>query len=97
MSYYHHTNLPSSRRHLWGAFWINILFLLVEVAGGIFTGSLALLSDAGHMLTDVGAMGLAIIVSRMADCPPDECRTYGYLKTEILGTMVAGKMIYNNF
>jgi cobalt-zinc-cadmium efflux system protein len=51
---------------------------------------LALLSDAGHMLTDVGALGLAIIVSRLADRPPDEHRTYGYLKTEILGAFING-------
>ena len=87
---HHYTDLPSSRRLLWWAFWINFLFLLIEVAGGIYTGSLALLSDAGHMLTDVGALGLAIIVSRLADRSPDENRTYGYLKTEILGAFING-------
>jgi len=75
---------------LWWAFWINFIFLIVEVIGGFYTGSLALLSDAGHMLTDVGALGLAIIVSRLADRPPDDRRTYGYLKTEILGAFING-------
>ena len=87
---HHYTDLSSSRKLLWWAFWINFLFLLIEVAGGIYTGSLALLSDAGHMLTDVGALGLAIIVSRLADLSPDENRTYGYLKTEILGAFING-------
>ena len=45
------------------------------------------------MLTDVGALGLAIIVSRMADRPPDERRTYGYLKTEILGAFINGSTL----
>ena len=87
-----HQHPPSStnRKYLWWAFWINLIFLIVEVAGGLFTGSLALLSDAGHMLTDVGALGLAIIVSRLADRPPDERRTYGYPKTEILGALING-------
>ena len=90
MNHLHHTVFPSSRKLLWWAFWINFLFLLVEVVGGIYTGSLALLSDASHMLTDVGALGLAIIVSHLADRPPDKHRTYGYLKTEILGAFING-------
>jgi cobalt-zinc-cadmium efflux system protein len=87
-----HQHLPSSinRKYLWWAFWINFVFLIIEVIGGLFTGSLALLSDAGHMLTDVGALGLAIIVSILAERPPDERRTYGYLKTEILGAFING-------
>ena len=85
-----YSHSSSNRKYLWWAFWINFVFLIVEVIGGIYTGSLALLSDAGHMLTDVGALGLAIIVSRLADRPPDERRTYGYLKTEILGAFING-------
>ena len=90
MSYHQYTNLSSSRKLLWWAFWINLVFLIIEVVGGIYTGSLALLSDAGHMLTDVCSLGLAIIVSHMAGCPPDGRRTYGYLKTEILGAFING-------
>ena len=70
-----------------------ILFLIIEIVGGIYTGSLAVLSDAGHMLTDVGALGLAIIVSHLADRSPDTRRTYGYLKTEILGAFINGASI----
>ena len=85
-----YSHSSANRKYLWWAFWINFVFLIVEVIGGFYTGSLALLSDAGHMLTDVGALGLAIIVSRLADLPPDERRTYGYLKTEILGAFING-------
>ena len=88
-----HPYSSTSRKYLWWAFWINFIFLIIEVIGGVYTGSLALLSDAGHMLTDVGALGLAIIVSRMADRPPDERRTYGYLKTEILGAFINGSTL----
>ncbi|MDP6936436.1 MAG: cation diffusion facilitator family transporter [Candidatus Marinimicrobia bacterium] len=86
----HHHHHGNNRNRLWWAFWINFLFLIVELVGGIITGSLALLSDAGHMLTDVGALGLAIIVTGLAAKPPDERRTYGYLKTEILGAFING-------
>ena len=88
-----HPYSSTSRKYLWWAFWINFIFLIIEVIGGVYAGSLALLSDAGHMLTDVGALGLAIIVSRMADRPPDERRTYGYLKTEILGAFINGSTL----
>ncbi len=88
-----HPYSSTSRKYLWWAFWINFIFLIIEVIGGVYTGSLALLSDAGHMLTDVGALGLAIIVSRMADRPPNERRTYGYLKTEILGAFINGSTL----
>ena len=88
-----HPYSSTSRKYLWWAFWINFIFLIIEVIGGVYAGSLALLSDAGHMLTDVGALGLAIIVSRMADRPPDELRTYGYLKTEILGAFINGSTL----
>jgi len=94
LSPYHHTNLSTSRKLLWVAFWINLLFLFIEIWGGVYTGSLALLSDAGHMITDVGALGLAIIVSRLADRPPNERRTYGYMKTEILGAFINGASLF---
>jgi len=87
---HHYSHSSSNRKFLWWAFCINFVFLVLEVIGGLYTGSLALLSDAGHMLTDVGALGLALIVSRLADRPPDEHRTYGYLKTEILGVFING-------
>lgn len=78
------------RTRLWWAFGINLIFLVVEVLGGLFTHSLALLSDAGHMLTDVMALGLAILVSRLAERPPDARRTYGYMRLEVIGAFVNG-------
>jgi cobalt-zinc-cadmium efflux system protein len=66
-SHHHHRETAAAaRRALWIAFAINLAFLAVEFAGGILTGSLALLSDAGHMLSDVGALAIALIASRIA-------------------------------
>lgn len=78
---------------MWIAFWINFLFLLVEIAGSLYTNSLALLSDAGHMLTDVGALGIAIWVSHLGDKPRDNRRSYGYMRAEIIGAFVNGAML----
>ncbi len=79
-----------SYQRLWWAFAINSVFLLVEIAGGIMTNSLALLADAGHMLTDAGALGLAILVAHMAERAATPQRTYGLLRAEVLGAFVNG-------
>jgi len=68
-------------------------FLVVEVAGGLWTGSLALLADAGHMLTDVGAIALSFLAVRIAQRPPSALHTYGFLRTEILAALVNGAVL----
>ena len=62
--------------------------LAVEVAGGLWTGSLALLADAAHMLTDVGGLVLALFASWVATRPPTPEKTYGYYRVEILAALV---------
>ncbi len=79
---------PYSR--LWWAFSINLVFLIVEVLGGILTNSLALLADAGHMLTDVGALALAIFVAYLARKPATPGKTYGLLRAEVIGAFING-------
>lgn len=69
-------------------------FMLVEVAGGIISGSLALLADAGHMLTDVGALALALLSAIIGRRPPDDRRTYGYRRWEILAALVNGAALF---
>jgi len=63
-------------------------FLVVEVAGAIWTGSLALAADAGHMLTDVGGLALALFAVWVAARPPTPEKTYGYYRVEILAATV---------
>lgn len=62
-------------------------FMLAEVAGGLITGSLALLADAAHMLTDVGGLALALIAIRFAERPATPQMTWGYLRSEVLATL----------
>ena len=79
---------PYSR--LWWAFAINLVFLVVEVIGGLMVNSLALLADAGHMLTDVGALALAIFVAHLARRAATPNRTFGLLRAEVLGAFLNG-------
>lgn len=65
-------------------------FMVVEAVGGWVSGSLALLADAGHMLADVGALGLAALTSWIARRPADDAKTYGYQRWEILAALVNG-------
>lgn len=63
---------------------LNLLFVTVEAAMGVATGSLALLSDAGHNLSDVASLGLSMVAFRLARIPPTSQYTYGYRKSTIL-------------
>lgn len=78
-----------SRKRLWWALGINLSFLIVEAIGGWLTGSLALLADAGHMLTDVLALGLAIFVAHLAERPATPQRTFGFLGAEVVGAFLS--------
>lgn len=61
--------------------------MVAEVVGGLLTNSLALLADAGHMLTDVGGLGLALLAIKFAERPATPERTYGYYRVEILAAL----------
>ena len=63
-------------------------YMLVELAGAFLTGSLALLADAAHMLTDVGGLALALFAIWIAARPPTPAKTYGYYRAEILAALV---------
>ncbi len=64
--------------------------MVAEVIGGLLTNSLALLADAGHMLSDVAAPGLALFALPMARRAPTPRRTYGFYRTEILAALFNG-------
>ncbi|HEY4733644.1 MAG TPA: cation diffusion facilitator family transporter [Gemmatimonadaceae bacterium] len=64
--------------------------LIVEVIGGVMSNSIALLADAGHMLTDVAAVGLALFVAWFSKQPGTPEKTYGYLRWEILAAFING-------
>jgi cobalt-zinc-cadmium efflux system protein len=84
-----HANDGNMRRVLL-ALYLTSAFMLVEVAGGILSGSLTLLADAGHMLTDSMALALAAVAFRVSRRPPDARLSYGYQRFQMLAAFGNG-------
>jgi cobalt-zinc-cadmium efflux system protein len=82
-----HSAAGANKKRLAIVFGLTMLYLLAEVVGGVMTGSLALLADAGHMLTDVAGLGLALLAIKFAERPATPERTYGYYRVEILAAL----------
>lgn len=78
------------RRRLLAAILLTGSFMIVEVIGGLIAGSLALLADAAHMLTDTVSLVLAWLAFRITDRPADDRRTYGYHRFPVLAAFVNG-------
>jgi cobalt-zinc-cadmium efflux system protein len=68
--------------------------MVVEAAGGILSGSLALLADAGHMLADTAALALAWLAFRMSRKPADTLRSYGYQRLQVLAALINGIILF---
>jgi cobalt-zinc-cadmium efflux system protein len=84
-----HTHTPAgkNKRRLAIVLALTTTYLLAEFAGGLLTGSLALLADAGHMLTDVAGLAFALLAIWFAECPATPERTYGFYRIEILAAL----------
>lgn len=93
----HSPNPPSAARltrRLLAVLVLTATFMVVEAIGGWLSGSLALLADAGHMLTDVGALTLTLVTARLAMRPADDRHTYGYRRWEIFAALVNGAALF---
>jgi cobalt-zinc-cadmium efflux system protein len=86
----HHHHPHADRGRLWMALALILGFMAVEVVAGILASSLALLSDAAHMLTDAGAIALALVAARLADRPAAGGFTFGLKRAEILSAQLNG-------
>lgn len=75
---------PGYTRRLASVLGISITILTVEVVGAVVSGSLALLADAAHMLTDVAGLSLAVVAAALATRPATDQRTWGYRRAEVL-------------
>jgi cobalt-zinc-cadmium efflux system protein len=89
-SHDHGADRAHDRRALGWALALTALFCVVEFVGGWLTNSLALLSDAVHMLTDVGALALGLFALWVAGRPPSDSKTFGYHRAEILAALANG-------
>ncbi len=88
-----HDPRPVAMRRLAWVLLLTLTYTAAEVGGGILSNSLALLADAGHMMTDDMALALALAAAWFARMPPDPARTYGYQRAEILAALVNGVVL----
>ena len=87
---HHRRSSEGGQRELRAALALTLLMMVVEAAVGWWSGSLALLADAGHMLTDASTLGLSLFAAWVAMRPATTKKTYGYARTEILAALVNG-------
>lgn len=80
----------ANRTRLWRVMLLTGIYMLVEVVGGLLTNSVALLSDAGHMLTDVAALALALLASWFATREATPQKTFGFFRLEIIAALLNG-------
>ncbi len=95
---HHHHHLdpnagPAQQNRLRIALLLTAIFFVAEVVGGFLSNSLALLADAGHMLTDVAALALSLFVVWFSRQPASPEKTYGYLRWEILAALLNGTVL----
>ncbi len=86
----HGVTADADQRQLAIALGLIVVLMAIEVSAGLIAGSLALLSDAGHMLTDAGAIGLSLWAARLAGRPASGAMTYGYRRAGILSAQANG-------
>lgn len=89
----HTYNYKKSRRALWWAIGLTASIMIVEFMGGWWANSLALMSDAGHMLTDLMALLLSLFALQLAMRPPTATKTFGLYRMEILAALINGSAL----
>lgn len=85
---HHHRHAPPTARGLYAAFGLTLGFAFIEAVGGFWSGSLALLGDAGHMFSDSAALALAAFAAWVARRPPSARHSYGFARAEVIAALV---------
>jgi cobalt-zinc-cadmium efflux system protein len=83
-----------NQRKLFIALLITAIVMIAEIIGGLLANSLALLSDAGHMLTDILSLGLSLAAMKLAQKPPTLSKTFGFHRLEILAAFFNGMLLF---
>jgi cobalt-zinc-cadmium efflux system protein len=86
--HHHHSHHFDSNKKLYIAVIVNLLLTVAQVIGGVLSGSLSLIADALHNLSDAGALAIAAVAARIAKIPANDRMTYGYRRAEILGALI---------
>jgi len=85
-----HNHSASSFQKLWWVFSLSVAYMIAEIIGGLWSNSLALLADAGHMAIDSAGIGLGLFAAWISSKPPTDKKTFGYYRAEILAAFVNG-------
>ena len=94
MTHGHRTAAGDDQTRLRAVFGLTLAVMIIQVVGGVASNSLALLADAGHLLTDVVGIGLALLAISFAARPASADRTYGYLRLEILAAVLNATLLF---
>ncbi len=94
MAHAHGSAAAASRNRLVAVLGLSLVILVVEATGALASHSLALLADAGHMLTDVSGIGLALLAIWFAGRPATNGRTFGYLRVEIMAAVANALLLF---
>ena len=86
--HHHHPHAPTSAARILTAFLLNLCFSVFELIGGLYTGSVAILSDALHDLGDAAGIGCSFFLERKNRKAPDATHTYGYIRYSVLGGLI---------
>src|SRR5580698_5105479 len=89
-----HGEVSTDNRRLRIVLAITALFFAAELIGGYYANSLALMTDAVHVLTDIAALALALLTLWISTRPASSAKTYGYLRAEILGALLNGLFLW---
>ncbi len=90
----HHHHLPlDNKKALFSAIIVNILLTVVQLVGGVFSGSLALVADAVHNFSDAGSLLIAYFAQKIANFPANSAMTYGYKRAEIIGALINSSLM----
>jgi len=87
-AHHHHHGADLGERRLAAAVGVNLLLTLVQLVGGVVSGSLALVADALHNFSDAASLGVALVARRVSKIPADPRRTFGYRRAEIIGALI---------
>jgi cobalt-zinc-cadmium efflux system protein len=87
---YHHSHFHSGAKNLKYAIFITAIWFVIELAGGLYSNSLALLADAAHMMADFAALGLSYFALKISARPATAEKTYGFMRAEILAALANG-------
>jgi cobalt-zinc-cadmium efflux system protein len=90
----HHPGVSTDRRRLLIVLSITVFFFAAELIGGYYANSLALMTDAVHVLTDIAALALSLLTLWISARPASNAKTFGYLRAEILGALFNGLLLW---